>query len=1017
MKHKSSKPDLKWYQIPSSTKWWLSGGMVAILVGSLVIQMVVNVLYVQAATPVYQMTSRFGQANLFTNATDFAATTDGGFAVIGDFGDGTTRKQVTRLDATGRVLFVIADNDKFQAPYKIAVDSHNNIYVASALGTTTHRVTKYDANGNKVSEYALYAYPTSAGHLTGDPIVSLAVDNDGNVYIADAPTQPSDARIQKFAPDGTFIARFGSLGSADGSFNSLHSIAVSGSTLYAGDNSGIQTFDLNGNYSGRFAATGAGDARVSTADRIVINSGGMIAVANYQLVKYYQQDGSYVGKTSSQSSIIAASSADFYILVSGEIHKIDAAGSDALVLSGNSGASVNQVSALAGDPQGNIYALDSGNVRIQKFNSSGALQKTIPLRPGAQSANTIGVTVDNNENIYVIAAFSGCDNGSQYCIRKFNAQGNFVSQINNLPYSTSITTDGVGKLYVAYGTAQNTKMIGVYGFDGSLLSTFGISGYGAEGDQLSDIRQMVYSQDALYVIGGGYSGYIKQFSADGIYIKTAVPNVYGYSSFTMNTTGGFLLCDGTNVKRYSSDGLLVENLTLDKPGNYLVGAPQGGFYVSETKNSTIAKYDQVTIHAPAAPVDVAVTNIVKTAATISWTHPPSSDFSNQATKYKFRVREQGAASDVSIYGSTDITATTATIMAGYLRPGATYDVYVSAGNIDGYGPEAKVTFTTEPSPPRAIGSVEFSEDGGKQLIVTGSGLVGGDDNPAEYIVALDHSLVRLNNIDLPFCSQYGFGMSAQQLIDGYSSYYPNLIHTVSDAPPCYELIKDGQAAITTTQAIIHLPDNFDTTAQGTVSVNGSPVFTFNKQSNIAPTVAVNGTKPLAEHPKVPKLPVFSGMAAPHAVVTVTVHSDPVVCTATASVAGYWSCTLPTELPDGEHMVNVRIVNSDSSIVDIGPYPVTVGDIPLPSVIPLTDKKMVIAKVQEAEQKQQEQQQETSSKAPVTNQDIRKKVAPAEKTQSSNAGVVWGIIGVVGAVLLGVSLFIILVVRRRQHRKK
>ncbi|MCA9331694.1 hypothetical protein KC968_01995 [Candidatus Saccharibacteria bacterium] len=85
----------------------------------------------------------------------------------------------------------------------------------------------------------------------------------------------------------------------------------------------------------------------------------------------------------------------------------------------------------------------------------------------------------------------------------------------------------------------------------------------------------------------------------------------------------------------------------------------------------------------------------------------------------------------------------------------------------------------------------------------------------------------------------------------------------------------------------------------------------------------SGTMSLTGNPTIPKRPTFSGTTTPNSTISVTVHSDPVVCTATADSAGNWSCTLPSDLEPGTHTVTIQITKPDSSTETLGPYTVTV----------------------------------------------------------------------------------------------
>jgi sugar lactone lactonase YvrE len=75
----------------------------------------------------------------------------------------------------------------------------------------------------------------------------LAVDNDGNLYVADS----GNHRVQKFDPEGKFIAQVGSPGDGEGEFNEPWGVAVdSQGNLYVADtwNNRIQKFDRDLNF-------------------------------------------------------------------------------------------------------------------------------------------------------------------------------------------------------------------------------------------------------------------------------------------------------------------------------------------------------------------------------------------------------------------------------------------------------------------------------------------------------------------------------------------------------------------------------------------------------------------------------------------------------------------------------------------------------------------------------------------------------------------------------------------------
>lgn len=224
---------------------------------------------------------------------------------------------------------------------------------------------------------------------------------------------------------------------------------------------------------------------------------------------------------------------------------------------------------------------------------------------------------------------------------------------------------------------------------------------------------------------------------------------------------------------------------------------------------------------------------------------------------------------------------------------------------------------------KQITNVSFVNESGISVMrIIGSELVNAS-NAYEYTEALSRSLVTLNGVAMKFCAN---GLASTY--EGYG-YSPDFF---SNDIPCYKLVdaSTGEIQISPTNVDIRLDDDFDITAQGTVSVNGSSTFIFNQQAtspgdgdDVEPTATVGG-RSLENRPTISKRPTFSGVAEPGATVTVTVRSDPIVCTTIADSNGNWSCTLAMDLPPGNHTVTVRVINPDNSVEDLGPYSVVVA---------------------------------------------------------------------------------------------
>ena len=254
-----------------------------------------------------------------------------------------------------------------------------------------------------------------------------------------------------------------------------------------------------------------------------------------------------------------------------------------------------------------------------------------------------------------------------------------------------------------------------------------------------------------------------------------------------------------------------------------------------------------------------------------------------------------------------------------------YEICIRATDSNGNFSERNITVAVTAAPlppPKIITDATFLEENGKKILqIDGIGFF----ETGEQEQAFLRSLVLLNGQSLPFCAD-GTGFTAQELIDLYEQAYNiDITGRVSDNPPCYFLIRNGSPALTSTQVLVWLPDNFDTTAEGTAMVNGSNTYTFNAASpgNVAPTAIVNGDKPLNQTPNVSRRPVFSGVANPGAAVLVSIDGGAVTCNTVADQSGNWSCTSPNALALGTHTVSITVTELGGAVTVLGPYNFTV----------------------------------------------------------------------------------------------
>src|SRR5437763_1296509 len=100
-----------------------------------------------------------------------------------------------------------------------AVDSAGNVYVADANNA---KIKKFASDGTFISQFGVFG--PGAGHLYCPRDVAVAPD--GSIYVTDPCNRGSGAGVQKFAADGTFVATIGTWGSGDGQINCPQGIST-----------------------------------------------------------------------------------------------------------------------------------------------------------------------------------------------------------------------------------------------------------------------------------------------------------------------------------------------------------------------------------------------------------------------------------------------------------------------------------------------------------------------------------------------------------------------------------------------------------------------------------------------------------------------------------------------------------------------------------------------------------------------------------------------------------------------
>lgn len=204
--------------------------------------------------------------------------------------------------------------------------------------------------------------------------------------------------------------------------------------------------------------------------------------------------------------------------------------------------------AIAVDGEGSVYVADTGNARIQKFDSTGKfLLKWSSRRDGAgQLRKPLGVAVDSQGNVYVV------EDRPQSIVQKFDRNGKFLREWgtlrseNPLYTASAITIDSQGFVRV---TDFGFGILQIFDRDGQIMANWSLScgdeRYIAPLGITSDMHGNVFVTDSV-------SNRICEFNPNGRFVAQWDIQGAGGSRFSrpygiaVDTQGNVYVADSTN---------------------------------------------------------------------------------------------------------------------------------------------------------------------------------------------------------------------------------------------------------------------------------------------------------------------------------------------------------------------------------------------------------------------------------------------------------------------------------------
>jgi DNA-binding beta-propeller fold protein YncE len=280
------------------------------------------------------------------------------------------------------------DQPGLNSPRNLEVASDGTLFL---LDTGNHRVLHLSPQGTLLNTWGQFgsleagsAQPGSFNEPWG-----ISIGPEGNVFIADT----WNHRIQKFSPEGEFLASWGYFGQREApeSFWGPRDVAIDSSGhVYVSDtgNKRIVVFDTNGNFLTEFGEVGFGDGQFDEPSGLAIDSDGNLYVADTwnQRIQVFSPDFNgiaqvflnkwdvegWYGQSLDNKPYLSVDAAGYIYTSDPELSRIIVYTPEREVAAvwgteGQDPSSLYFPTGLAADPQGGLWVSDTKNNRVQYF--------------------------------------------------------------------------------------------------------------------------------------------------------------------------------------------------------------------------------------------------------------------------------------------------------------------------------------------------------------------------------------------------------------------------------------------------------------------------------------------------------------------------------------------------------------------------------------------------------------------------------------------------------------------------
>ena len=459
---------------------------------------------------VYAVGRRGKEEMEFQNPTDIAIDRDGRIYVI-DMSN--KRVQILNGDATYHSCFTfpLLDPEKDRPPGALAINSKGNLYFADARNHCVHVLS---SRGEPLFKFGKQGSMQERGTLVSP--MAIAIDIEDNVFVT------SMMMISIFDKSGSLIRAFGSNGSDPGQFNYIKGLHVGkNGYLYVSEYSNNRVQIFEGSEPNHFSeeerdafgenfkslssrrpvyTIGPTDVPVkilsgimepwgvtttSNGDVFVVSKKGrkVVIYNSHHDYEFKEEIGRLVWESTRDNDMIspkgiAVCEKDF-LLISflNQLVKISMLG-DVIASIGKKGrggkgdTELDSPNGIAVGRDSRIYVVDSGNKRLQIFNTDLSYNSTCQWPESQQrGVDMEKVAVNSQGSVYVT------DKGKD-CVHVFDCDGKFLFQIMNcgdrwsISSPVAIAIDHEDYVYISGSSVG----VSIFNREGCFVRAFGIRG-------------------------------------------------------------------------------------------------------------------------------------------------------------------------------------------------------------------------------------------------------------------------------------------------------------------------------------------------------------------------------------------------------------------------------------------------------------------------------------------------------------------------------------------------------------